>query len=516
MSDEFSNVTVMGGGIAGGSNALQSLLVAEDIQPGDEPSYETAKTIYLYHPLGAKMAEAPITMAQSQEREIAIQDAPDEAKRAFTEEWAALDADQHILNVHALARVYGISSLVLGVKGFPSNKPADMERLFERDVYFQTLDPLNTAGSLVLSQQTNDPNFQRPVTVRTSGETYHPSRFRVVMNERPIFIAYTNTAFGFVGRSVYQRALFPLKSFVLSMVADNLIQGKLGAIVAQMEQPGSVVNKSMQKTNALKRWLIKLMQTGNVLAVGKDETIQTLDMQNVDGAGQYSRTNILKNIATAGDMPARLLENETMVSGFGEGTEDAKAIAQYINRIRIRMRPEYRWFENICQYRAWNEPWYKRVIQPKYPQYQGVDFKVAFSQWRQDFHAEWPSLLEEPESEEIKVEAVKLEAVVAFINSYLPQLDPEGKAKLLQWGADIINENKRLFPHELVLDWEAIASHQVDTATQETEDRKFEMEGKGFRLDAGHPYSFDSLRDKVSQLGIRPRQARTPVDRLTA
>lgn len=510
MGAVFETFGISQGGVGGATNALQLLLMADDIEPGDDPSYQTCKTIYLYHVLGAKMAESPITMAQSQEREITIQDAPDEVLKAFTDEWSALEVDQHILNVHASARVYGISSLVLGVRGFPSNKPVDMEKLYEREVYFHTLDPLNTAGSLVLSQDPSDPNFQRPIRVSSSGDTYHPSRFRVVMNERPVFISYTNSAFGFVGRSVYQRALFPLKSFVRSMIADNMIQEKLGAIVAHMEQPGSVVNKTMQQVNTLKRWLIKLMRTGNVLAVGKDEKLETLDMQNVDGAGEYSRTNILKNIATAGDMPARLLENETMVSGFGEGTEDAKAIAQYISRIRIRMRPEYRWFENIVQYRAWNEPWYKRVIQSKYPEWKGVDFKTAFMQWRQDFHAEWPSLLEEPESEEIKVEAVKLEAVVAFINSYLPQLDPQGKAQLLQWGADIINENKRLFPHELVLDWEALAQHHVDQAAQESEDKKFQMEGKGFRLDAAHPYSFENLREKVSKLGLRlptPRSA---------
>ena len=47
-------------------------------------------------------------------------------------------------------------------------------------------------------------------------------------------------------------------------------------------------------------------------------------MQNVYAAGTYSRTNIIKDIASAAEMPAKLLDNETLVAGFGEGTEDCQ------------------------------------------------------------------------------------------------------------------------------------------------------------------------------------------------
>src|SRR6185312_15703313 len=136
-------------------------------------------------------------------------------------------------------------------------------------------------------------------------------------------------------------------------------------------------------------------------SIETDEDVETLNMQNVDGAGTYSRTNILKNVATAADMPAKLLENETMVAGFGEGVEDAKNIARYIERVRIWMNPVYRWFDNIIQYCAWNEGFYKR-IQAKYPErYGDVSLEDAFSQWRLSFSAIWPSFLIEPESEQI-------------------------------------------------------------------------------------------------------------------
>lgn len=499
--------------IAGGLGIKTPLGRMLGIEPGEALDYQTAKDIYVWHPLGARMAEGPITMAQSQERDITIQDAPDEVKQAFVKEWEEIQADNNILNVHALARVYGISAIVLGVRGFAADKPIDMEKLWEQDIFFNVLDPLNTAGSLVLSQNPSDPNFQKPTTVRTGGDNYHLSRAQVVMNENPVFIEYTISAFGFVGRSVYQRAFYPLQSFVLSMISDNLVQGKLGAIVAQMEQPGAIVNKGMQQVNVIKRWLIKLMQTGNVLAVGKDETVTTLDMTNVDGAGTYSRNNIIRNIETAADMPAKMLDQETMVSGFGEGTEDAKNRARYIGRIRLKMRQTYKWFDNLVQYRAWNPEWYKTHIQTKYPDYKDVDWRVAFSQWRQNFQAQWPSLLIEPESEEIKKEEVKLEAVVAILNTLLPTLDPDNKARLIQWAADCFGENKRLFPHELELDWNALTEFQEQNQDQQDESHEAAINPEGGKK---FPSFGDSTVAQIDKLRAAAARLTSPAERAQA
>ena len=463
----------------GGSTSLASILEGEDIQPGSIPSYQLCKDIYLYHPLGAKMTEGPIKLAQSQEREITIQDAPDEVKKAFTDQWMKLDADASILNLHTQARVYGIASIIMGIENFPSDKPAEMEKLYQQSVYFNVLDPLNTAGSLVLSQVPTSPFFQKPQYVRTYGESFHPSRSQVVMNEQPIFISYTTSAFGFVGRSVYQRALQPLKAFLVTMVADLKIQQKLAVLVVKMKAPGAIINQSMMKVAAWKRWLLKVATNGNVITVGEEEDVSAIDMTNVDGAGTYSRNNIIRNIESAADMPAKMLDQETMVSGFGEGTEDAKRNAMYIQRMRIKMRPTYEWFDNITQYISWNPVWYKSIIQSKYDEYKDISWDVAFMQWRKDFTAQWPSLLIEPESEEIKKEEVKLEAVVAILNVLLTVLDPVNRTKLIEWAADCFGENRRLFPHELELDWKALEDFQQENQDKQDESHEASLNPEG-------------------------------------
>lgn len=477
MSDPIisSFVDVTGSGLG---NALMQLLMADDIQPGSDPSYQVCKTIYTYHPLGAKMAETPLKIAQSQERERVVQGAPDEVMEAFNAEWKAMQATALIFNTMRISRIYGIGSVVAIVDDEKDDQPLDLRSTWNKRIDFNVLDPLNTAGSLVLSQIPTSRNFNKPVTVRTNGLTFHPTRFEVVMNELPIYLAYTGSAFGFVGRSVYQRALYPLKSFVRSMIADDMIATKLGLLIAKQKSPGSVVDKMMTAMTGAKRALLKEAQTGNVLSIGIEEAIETLNMMNVDGAGGYARTNIIKNVATAADMPAKLLDNETLVSGFGEGTEDAKNIAKYIDGVRANMEPLYDFFERICQYRAWNPDFYER-IQNLYPErYGSRDYEDAFSDWLESYQAEWPSLLTEPESEQIKVDQGRSETAISFLQTILPAVDPENKARAIQWAADNISENKKLFPHELVLDYDALQEH-LETQSEQQADQAEQSEFKG-------------------------------------
>lgn len=82
----FSGPPNMGASIVTLSNlgtGLTSILMSDDIQVGSSPSYELCKLIYLFHPLGMKMAETPINIAMSQGRELVVQDAPDEVIDEF-------------------------------------------------------------------------------------------------------------------------------------------------------------------------------------------------------------------------------------------------------------------------------------------------------------------------------------------------------------------------------------------------------------------------------------------------
>ena len=440
-------------------NSLQTLLMADDLQPGDMIGYQLCKTIYSFHPLGRKMVDTPIAMAQSQARQISIANAPESRVRdAFAAEWKRCNADRYIAQAGSIARIYGVGSIVVGADSFPPDKEIPPEKMGDLKLYFNVLDPLNTAGSLVLNQDPNASDFLKSTTISVAGIPYHRSRSVVLMNEAPIYIEYTGSAFGFVGRSVYQRALFPLKSFVNTMVTDDMVARKAGLIIAKMKQAGSIADALMKAMAGAKRQLLKEAATNNVMSIDVAESVESLNLQNIDGAGSFARNNILKNIATAADMPAKLLDNETMVAGFGEGTEDAKNIARYIDGIRVWLEPLYAFFDDIVMRRAWNEDFYA-TVQKDFPEYADVAYNEAFYQWRNGFAATWPSLLKDPEAD-TKAEDVRQKAIISMMQVLMPQMDPDNRTRLIEWAVESSGENKTLFPHPLVLDYEALAEFE--------------------------------------------------------
>lgn len=445
--------TVQTFGPSNASNALQSAFLLSDIRPGDDPSYEACKAVMLYHPLGFKMTETPIRLAQSVPRVISIPSGPeDRLKEEFERTWKRLKMTRLIRNCMKLARGYGIASVVIGTVGQDSKEPVDWEALYKQEIFFNIFDPLNTAGSLVLSQDPNAPDFMKKRTpIRANGVVYHPSRSLVMMNEDPVYIAYSVSAFGFVGRSVFQRAWYPLKSYVQTMYTDDLISRKAGVLVAKMKAPGSIISQAMVSLANYKRQLAQQAETDNVLGITTEESIESLNLQNVDGAGAFARSNTLKNIAVAADMPAVMLDQETFARGMAEGSEDMKAVAQYIDTIREDMEPIYEFCDNIVQHIAWNPDFYA-AIQAEFPQYKNVPYKRAFSDWQRNFSATWPSFLREEPSALVKTEDVKQRAVLSMLEVLLPQLDPENRASLIMWAQDNFNSNKQLFQSELQLD----------------------------------------------------------------
>lgn len=441
-------------------NAFQEIMGCEDIQPGFDPSYSTCKLLYTYHPLGRKLTDKPIEMAQSQPRKISIPESPEERVRdQFLDQWTKDGADGHLANLLGLSRTYGIASLGIREQGVDPEKPLDFKRLWNSEISFNVFDPLNTAGSMVLNQDPNAMDFQHVTEFRVGGRTYHRSRSSVVLHEKPIYIQFTTSAYGFVGRSVYQRTLFPLKSFLQTMVTDDLVTKKAGLIIAMMKAVGSVIDNVMASIAGQKRAMLKAGITGNVLTIDKDEKIETLNMQNADVAMTTARMNILRNIASGADMPAKVMTEESFAEGFGEGTEDMREIARFVKRIREDIAKPYAFMDRVIQHRAWNPEFYA-AIQREFADYRRVPFEHAFYQWQNSFRSEWPSYLEEPDSEKVKVDDVKLKAIIAFVQVLMPELDPENKATVIQWACDNLNEMEFLFSNPLMIDAKAIAEYE--------------------------------------------------------
>jgi hypothetical protein len=453
-------------GIAGArlSSELMRLMELEAIAPGSDIGYEACKTIYTNHPLGSRMVDLPLQMAMSQQREIHVGAPGEESlKDAYLREWkriGAIGADNIIYRATQISYIYGISTLGANIVGANPADSLPVEDLYKHDMYFNIFDPLNTAGSLVLNQDPTAVDFLHPKQVSVGSQIWNNSKTMVLMHEQPIWIKWTDSAFGFVGRSVYQRAFYPLKSFLVSMLADQFAQEKIGLLVWKAASPGAVLDMAARVFKGMQRQSIKGAKTFNVVSIGENESLESLNLEHLEGAGRYSRENILKNIATGAGMPAALLNQETLTSGFGEGTEDAKQIARYIDRVRIEMDTAYQFMDRIVQRRAWNPIFYEEIKRSFPETYGDLEYEAAFRMWSDAFDAQWPNLLSEPESEKQKGVQARLQAATDLFKTIAPSLDPENKARAIMWLVDVANAEEETFSNPLVLDEDAIAQYE--------------------------------------------------------
>ena len=461
----MSNVLINATGLP---SELMQILETQNVQAGSAPSYQLCKLLWEYHPLAGKIIEKPVRMALGKKRKINVAcGIEDELREAFEREWERLGASNHIRDTMHLSRVYGVSAIVYGAKGYKTDEPIDPWKLADvEDLYFNQFDPLNLAGSMVTNQDPNAPDFQKPWShITAAGQPYHPSRSSVVFCGTPIYLSFQGSSYSFSGRSLFLRALYPMKSFIQTMTVDDLVSLKSGLIIAKIQQPGSIVNRLMQQGAAFKREILQEGRTGNVLSISPDETIESIDMNNADKAMTVARNNIIANIAAASDVPSILLKDEAFTQGFGEGTEDAKSVAQYIEGIREDMLPLFNFFDKIVQHRAWNKELYEALKNDQPDEVGGKSYEEFFY-WAQGlFKAEWPSLLEEPKSEIIRRDSDKLKAMVDVITIFKDVLDPQNKALAMQWFQDNINGMTELFASPMELDFDALA--EFDPMAQE-------------------------------------------------
>ena len=184
------------------TSKLKEILLCDDIEPGSEPSYATCKLLYEYHPIGKKMVDKPIEIAQSQARVINVQKGPEDiVKQKFVDEWEEIGADKYIANTVRLSRIYGISAIALKVNGQKDDTPLDFQKLRDADISFSVFDPLNIAGSVVLNLNPNAFDFLKTKGIIVQGQKYDRSRAQIIMNEDPIYLSYMVASFGFVGRA---------------------------------------------------------------------------------------------------------------------------------------------------------------------------------------------------------------------------------------------------------------------------------------------------------------------------
>ena len=461
--------TISVGGAPIGSQLTQ-LLQTQEIVPGSEPGYQLCKTILLYHPLGKILARAPITRAQTKPRDLSCSVLGEKRiLEQFNNEWNVTGLKGATVLLHqlcSLSRTYGIATIGVGEHGKDSSTPLDHARIADANLFFNVWDPLNTSGSLVFNQDPNSPNFMKATNpLYVQGKLWHPSRVFIKLNDDPIYIEWTNSAYGFVGQSVYQAGLYPLKTFVNSMVTDDMVVKKVGLLVAMMESAGSAIDNLIMMMFGWKRGQLKDAVGGQVISIGVKEKIESLNLQNLEAPFKTARDNVIQNIASAVGMPASIISHEAFNKGMAEGSEDAKKEAAYLDYVRQDMNPAYAFMDRIVMRKAWTKEFYE-ALQSDYPDLRKKPFVTWLHECMGAFKASWPNLLVEPDSEKSKTQDVKMKAAIATMEVAIPNLDPVNLANAWEWFAANVNENPDLFAGKLVIDADELETHLESKAEQ--------------------------------------------------
>ncbi|MFM0261566.1 hypothetical protein [Paraburkholderia sediminicola] len=425
--------------------------ILENAVPGEEPSYELCKLLYTTHPLGAKIIETPLQMVFSQERSIS--GVPDEVKKQFESAWKRVSADAVIRNTVRHSKIAGVATLAELTAGV-----------------FNVYDALNTAGSFSGNLDLLSPQFMKTPSVRVQDRVFGPGECIVLHNGPPIYLDYVTSGYGYTGRSAYHAAVFDLGTYIDVMHANRLISQKSGVLVAKIKQMGSAVTGAMQQLSGFKRNFLKESKTYNVLQVGHEDEVESLNLMHATESNNGSKESILDSIAAAVGMPAIILKSETLAQGLGgSGAEDSKVIANYVSEERTSIQPLYDFLVPRVQKLAWTPEFYAS-FQEAEPDYAGVPFETAFYEWVEAFIYEWPDFLREQKSEKAKsVEATMtlLEKTFGLLNG---TISPDDRRMLCQYVMDTVNsdEMKEFLPVSLDLNLDGDFSDPAPTEIKES------------------------------------------------
>jgi hypothetical protein len=246
------------------------------------------------------------------------------------------------------------------------------------------------------------------------------------------------------------------------MVADNLVMVKSGVLVAKIAQPGSIIDRVQQAAQNIRLNILKGARTGNTVSIKPDEAIESLDLHYLDY--QKQRQNILETIALSLDMPAQFLTSDALSQGFGEGEEDAKLIASYIDRVRLDMKNLYDFMDNIVMHVAWSPEYYETLkVRNK-----GIPntYEEFFVSCKRSFKAIWPESLEPSKKERVEYQRISYESILQVFNALERVCEGDNKGNLVEWVVSNLNEMETLFPNKLEIDTAEISEQSLQGLLQ--------------------------------------------------
>ncbi|CAI3957934.1 DUF1073 domain [Commensalibacter communis] len=428
-------------------------------------SYELCKILYVYHPLGKRLIEIPVNLSLNKKRIIKLQnDYSAELIDQFEKKWQELKITQNIKRLAITSRLYGIGALFLKIKGIKDTELLDKNQKLENyEIHPVVYDAMNIAGTASNNHNIDSIDFLQLSEIVRGGEALAKDRSCILSNGDPIYIEYIESAYGYGGRSIFQNCFDLMYSYLSIIHADNAVAKKVATLIIKLNQVGSA-NRVQEGASAQKRQMLATAGNGDVVSMAVGEEAETLSMMNVDQALDTARRHIIEDIANAVDLPVILLNGQKFSGGFGEGTEDAKNIAQHVDAIREWLEPVFNFCDDFVMDLAWNfdfidalnnenSQFYDKTLLPEEKQ---KKYNIFIQELKATFSYEFPSFLTETQSQIIESDNKKLMSIMEVFKNTYPLVDVDTKVKLICWVLDSVNELKGISDIKIDYDPEKI------------------------------------------------------------
>lgn len=380
----------------------------QDVEDDQKIDYNSARNLYLANPMARKIVDKPIEYAMGKRPEVLMTGCPDELIKECWREWDKLRCDEVIRTAQRNKKIYGAAAIILGIEGLNSADPATPQVVRSFPIWFNAADAMQMAGN-IFDTDINSREYGRIKTLNVAGRLYPRGRYLYQSNGEMLWLDFESSNFNFAGRSVYRSIVTPLESYKESFKTFGRIARWTGVVIHKQDAPGLNAGLSHQ-VRAENISALKQIDAESVVSVGLKDSVENLQFDHVEDA-MKARQAIIEDIASGAGVPSKLLLEDSFASLMSSGSEDFKAVIQWIEAYqRNELEPWIKYLWRVILARVTTEQKYYEY-QAKETELSGVMHSQALTDWMDSMQIQWPTLIPQTEEEKQESKAKKLESI---------------------------------------------------------------------------------------------------------
>lgn len=359
-------------------------------------TYQQCIDIYTGWALGNRIVTSLPNFALSVNRKISFGDYPKEFIDRFNETAENLNLRNELKQLCYNIRIFGASALFVNT-GNDYAKPltSDIIRTAPNIRLIQAT-PLITSG-IKIDINPLSLTYMQPVLAMVNSTQVDLSRFIFVNNNEPIYQQFTESTFGYTGRSVFENMIDIIKYWNRSCIALQRIASKAGGVIVKHRGGNIVTSFLVDSTNKFLN-LIRNLSNDGVASINLGDDIELF---NLNGTAEVSlildKFNSIIQLALS-DTPTAILLDERLAKGFGNGEEDFKALLIAVESYReTTLKPILKRLDKIVLARAFDDDFLAQMQQKYSKDLSSLTFDELRLELERTFSYEWESLY--PESE---------------------------------------------------------------------------------------------------------------------